>query len=314
MPSHDRLDLNLLTTHAIEDGERIVKASMFVEPRDPPGDVLSGFPDILAGSRLKDLCKAIARAGKDGREVVLAMGAHVIKCGLSLLIIDLMERGFITALALNGAGAVHDWEIALAGKTSEDVGKGLKDGSFGMCRDTAEAVNGAAERAAREGLGFGEAMGREIASSKAPYLSHSLLAAGFRLKIPVTLHVSLGCDIIHMHPSADGRHIGAATLTDFRRLAAVTTRLDDGVWLNVGSSVVLPEVFLKTLSMARNLYGKPKRFTTADMDMIRHYRPGQNVVMRPGGTGLAVTGHHEIMIPLLRWGVLTERAKMDDVS
>ncbi len=303
------LDLSRLKTHPLKEGKRQVEAARFVRPTPPPGDLLAGIPDILAGAQLKALCRAVVEARRTGCEVVMAMGAHLIKCGLSLLVIDLMERRLVTALAFNGAGEVHDWEIAKLGVTSEDVWMGLKDGSFGMCPETAEALHGAADRAASENAGFGETLGREIERADVPFKSYSLLAAGYRLGIPVTVHVSLGCDIVHMHDGADGGSIGKASLRDFRRLAAVTARLENGVWLNVGSTVVLPEIFLKTLSMARNLEGKPRNFTTADLDMIRHYRPGENVVRRPGGQGIALTGHHEIMIPLLRWGILSEQMK-----
>lgn len=303
------LDLKRLKTHTLGDGARHVEVSKFVKPTPAPPGLLEGIPEILAGLRFKDLCRSVARAREKKKEVVLAMGAHPIKCGLSLLVIDLIERGVITALALNGAGAVHDWEVAYGGVTSEDVAESLSDGSFGMCADTAEALNSAADRAARDGEGFGAMLGRDIEESDFPLKSYSLLAAGYRMGIPTTLHVSVGCDIVHMHAGADGASIGAATMADFRKLAGVTARLDKGVWLNVGSAVVLPEVFLKTVAMARNLTGKPKDFVAGDLDMIRHYRPHQNVLTRPGGRGLTVTGHHEILIPLLRWGVLSEMEK-----
>lgn len=309
MGRHDPLDMEKLETHGIEEAPRLVHLDRFVEPTDPPADLFAAFPDILAGRSLRVLCRAVAEARRDGREVVLALGAHVIKCGLSLLVIDLMERGFVTALALNGAGAIHDWEIARAGRTSEDVQAGLAQGTFGMCRDTARALNGAAGRAARAGKGFGETLGADMEAEGLPFRRYSLLAAGVRIGIPVTVHVCLGCDIVHMHADAKGDAIGQASLHDFRRLAAVTARLEGGVWMNVGSSVVLPEVFLKTLSMARNLTGGPRRFLTADLDMIRHYRSMENVVHRPGERGLALTGHHEILIPLLRWGVLEEAGR-----
>jgi len=204
---------------------------------------------------------------------------------------------------------VHDWEIAYAGVTSEKVANTITDGSFGMVRETPKALNAVVDKAAKEGLGFGEALGQAIEESAFPHKLYSLFAAGYRLKIPVTVHVCLGCDTVHTFDSAYGGSIGAASMTDFRKLSQVTASLDGGVWLNIGSTVVLPEVFLKTLSVARNLTGKPKEFTTADMDMIRHYRPRQNVLSRPGGAGYALTGHHEIMIPLLRWGVLWELNK-----
>jgi hypothetical protein len=220
-----------------------------------------------------------------------------------------MERGIVTALALNGACAIHDWEIAYVGQTSEKVSESLESGNFGMVHETPKAINAAAKRAAREGLGFGEALGQDIEESTFPYKSYSLIGAAYRLGVPLTLHVSIGCDTVHMHGDADGASIGAATMTDFRRLLKVVLNLESGIWLNVGSAVVLPEVFLKVLSMARNLEGKPQRITTADLDMIRHYRTQQNVLARPGGPNYSLTGHHEIMIPLLRWGVMWELEK-----
>ena len=309
MGHKDPFDLEKLSTHGIEERKSLVHVDRFVEPSEPPGDVASAFPDLLAGRSFRTLCRAVAAARRRGRPVVLAMGAHVIKCGLSLLIIDLMERGFVSALALNGAGAIHDWEIARAGKTSEDVAAGIQDGSFGMCRDTARALNGAARKAVEGGRGFGEVLGESVEAEGLPFQRYSLLAAGRRLGLPVTVHVCLGCDIVHMHADADGSAIGRASLHDFRRLVEVTARLDGGVWMNVGSAVVLPEVFLKTLSMARNLTGGPREFLSADLDMIRHYRPMENVVRRPGGRGVFLTGHHEIMLPLLRWGILAEARK-----
>ncbi len=304
-----------LKTYSIEERKNIVSGSVLVEPSDPPGDILAGFPDILAARGLKKLCRTVAAARQSEKTVVLAMGAHVIKCGLSLLVIDMMERGILSALAMNGAGAIHDYEIAAHGATSEDVDESLQNGSFGMARETAESINGAAVRAAAEGRGLGEILGREIiektADNKNRHLTNSrasILAAGVRLGIPVTVHISLGCDIVHMHPGADGAAIGAASMKDFRVLTGVVGSLEDGVWLNVGSSVVLPEVFLKALTLSRNINGDPSRFLTADFDMIRHYRPDRNVVERPSGTGVAITGHHEIMIPIFRWGVLHEIA------
>jgi len=308
--SHQPIDPSRLETYSLSARQNLVSQGLLVLPTDPPGDLLGGMPDILAAAQLKQLCRAIVGAHTDGGAVVLAMGAHVIKCGLSLLIIDLMERGLVSAVALNGAGVIHDHELAMVGGTSEDVSEGLEDGSFGMARETAEAINGAAGQAAREDRGFGETLGAQILSSNLPFKETSIVAAGCRLGLPVTVHVSIGCDIVHMHANADGGAIGAASMFDFRVLTGIVADLEGGVWLNIGSSVVLPEVFLKALSVVRNVSrGSPKVFTTANLDMLRHYRPQQNVVERPGGRGLSITGHHEIMIPLLRWGVLHELAR-----
>jgi hypothetical protein len=304
------IDFSKLETYSLHARQSLVSRAALARPTDPPGDILAGMPEVLAASHLREICRETAAAAAGGRTVVLAMGAHVIKCALSLLVIDLMEKGIVSAVALNGAGAIHDWELAAAGGTSEDVQEGLKDGSFGMAAETAAAVNGAAMRAAGSDQGFGRVLGEAISGSDLPNRDASIVAAGARLDLPVTIHVSLGCDIVHMHPDADGAAIGAASMADFRILAGVVSTLEGGVWINVGSSVVLPEVFLKALAVSRNVRGEPQSFLTADFDMIRHYRPTKNVVERPSSRGLAVTGHHEILFPLFRWGVLNEIARL----
>jgi len=266
-------------------------------------DWLDALPGILAGRDLRDLAAAIVNARRRKREVLLGIGAHVIKCGLSPWIVALMEEGLLTGVAMNGAGAIHDFELAYAGSTSEDVGPALEDGSFGMAHETADFLNGAAADAALGGLGFGEALGQAILGEGLPNAGLSIVATGARLGIPVTIHVAIGTDIVHMHPSASGAAIGEASLTDFHRFAALVERLEGGVYLNAGSAVILPEVFLKALAMARNRKkGLPRRFTTANLDFIPAYRPLTNVVRRPttgGGTGYQITGHHELMLPLL---------------
>jgi hypothetical protein len=274
---------------------------------------LAGLPDILAGRDLRELAAAVAAARRGEREVLLGIGAHVIKCGLAPWIVGLMEEGVLTGVAMNGAGAVHDFELAWAGATSEDVGPALEEGTFGMARETADFLNGAAADAALEGAGFGAALGREIIQEKLPGARQSILAAGARLGIPVTVHVAIGTDIVHMHPSASGAAIGEASMTDFRLLAARVARLERGVYLNAGSAVILPEVFLKALALARNrLRGRPRRFTTANLDFIPAYRPLTNVVRRPtaaGGRGYQIIGHHEILLPLLFAAVREELAR-----
>lgn len=264
---------------------------------------LDSLPGILAGRDLRDLAAAIVGARRKKREVLLGIGAHVIKCGLSPWIVALMEEGLLTGVTMNGAGAIHDFELAYAGSTSEDVGPALEDGSFGMARETADFVNGAAADAALGGLGFGETLGESILEEGLPNAGLSIVAAGARLGIPVTIHVAIGTDIVHMHPSASGAAIGEASLTDFHRFAARVERLEGGVYLNAGSAVILPEVFLKALAMARNrTKGLPRHFVTANLDFIPAYRPLTNVVRRPtagGGTGYQITGHHELMLPLL---------------
>ncbi|ODS32571.1 MAG: hypothetical protein SCARUB_02322 [Candidatus Scalindua rubra] len=233
----------------------------------------------------------------------MAIGAHVIKCGLSPIIIDLMKRGIITAVAMNGSGAIHDYEISLIGKTSEDVSHSLKDGSFGMARETAEAIQAAASVFA---YGLGRAVGDKIIKDKNKYKQHSILATGIKLNIPTTVHAAIGTDVIYMHPEISGGEMGESSHFDFKLLCSVVAELEGGVWFNVGSAVIMPEVFLKALTVARNLGRKVKNFTTVNMDMIQHYRPLTNVVTRPTTHGYSVTGHHEIMLPLLRLGILSK--------
>jgi hypothetical protein len=233
------------------------------------------------------------------------MGAHPIKVGLGPLIIDLMERGIVSGVAMNGAGIIHDFEMAYQGATSEDVGASLVDGRFGMAEETGRFLNDAIRAPADEGLGA--AVGRAIAGARLRYPDLSILAAGVRLGVPVTVHVSIGADIIHMHPAADGAAIGAATLRDFHLLAGIVQRLDGGTYINLGSAVLLPEVFLKALNLARNTGRRVAGLLTVDMDFVRHYRPLVNVVQRPtapDGQGFQLTGHHEIMFPLLSAAIL----------
>ena len=268
-----------------------------------------GLPDFLAVRELRAATLAIAAARRGMRGVILGMGAHPIKVGLSPLIIDLMERGVITGVAMNGAGIVHDFELAYAGATSEDVGPGLRDGSFGMAEETGRFLNLAIREAASNNEGLGAGLGRTLSTERLKQRRLSILAAGHRLGVPVTVHVAIGTDIIHMHPEADGAAIGAATLRDFHRLAAQVAKLDNGVFLNLGSAVVIPEVFVKALNVARNLGNKVGHLTTIDMDFLRHYRPGVNILKRPtedDGRAIQLTGHHELMFPLLFSSVLEE--------
>ena len=270
--------------------------------------LLAALPDQLGSQALLRVIDAVVAARTKGKPVIMAMGAHVLKCGLQPVLKSLIEAGAITAIALNGAGAVHDYEISLIGETSEDVGAVLHEGHFGMAEETGRDINRALKEGVAEGLGYGEAVGRFIIANANPFLEDSLLAACVAQDIPATVHVALGTDIIHQHPSADGAVTGTATFTDFRLLTAVVAELGDGgVFLNVGSAVILPEVFLKALSIAQNLGHQVDRFTTANFDMQQHYRPLQNVVKRPTSgrsSGYTITGHHEIMLPLLAAGVL----------
>jgi hypothetical protein len=281
---------------------KVTAASLGRVPR--PGmklaDFLRGLPDVLAACDLQAVAGAIADRHRAGKLVILGMGAHPIKVGLSPLIVELMRRGILSAVALNGAGIIHDFELAYQGETSEDVASALLDGSFGMARETGGFLNRAVAAGASDGLGM--AVGRAILDARLPHADLSILAAGVRYGVPVTVHVTLGADIIHMHPSADGAAIGAASLLDFRRLAGVIQHLRGGVFINLGSAVVIPEVFLKALNLARNVGNRVDNLVTVDMDFVRHYRPLVNVVQRPtagSGRGYQLVGHHEIMFPLL---------------
>jgi hypothetical protein len=252
---------------------------------------------------------AIASARKNGRAVVVMLGGHIVKTGLAPLLIDLMNRGVITHLAMNGSAAIHDYEIARFGATSEDVARGLVDGTFGMADETGRGMNEAFTSGMKNGWGMGEALARSLEGDSLSNPELSVLLSAQRLGIPCTVHAALGAEIIHQHPAADGAAIGDTSHRDFRRLAASLPALHDGgVVLNLGSAVIMPEVFLKALTIARNLgNGKPTGFTTCDLDMQRHYRPRVNVVQRPtqgSGKGYEITGHHEIMVPLLVWGVV----------
>lgn len=270
---------------------------------------IRGLPDILAAQNLKEIARRIARAHRSDKTIVLGMGAHPIKVGLSPLIIDFMEKGIISAVAMNGAGIIHDFEIAFMGETSEDVAASIKDGSFGMAEETASFLNRAITRGYERGQRLGAAVGEAILKARLPHQRLSILATGARLGIPVTVHVGIGTDIIHMHPSADGKALGEGSLKDFHTLASVVATLKDGVFLNLGSAVILPEVFLKALSLARNLGHPVRNLTTVNLDFLPHYRPLTNVVTRPtldSGKGYHLTGHMEIMIPLLFAAILEE--------
>jgi len=314
MTAYGEADFTRLKTVSIAQRANKVDTSVLAHP---PGRDASfaafwaSLPDILAAKDLREVAHALARAASR-RGVVVMLGGHVIKVGLGPLLRELVRRGVITHLALNGSAAIHDFELAAYGGTSEDVASGLADGTFGMVEETGRDMNAAIADGARRGAGMGEALAAALqrrARLAAPDVS-VLLAAAER-QIPVTVHVPLGADIIHQHPSADGAALGATSHRDFKRLAASLPALDDGgVVLNLGSAVVMPEVFLKALTVARNLNGgKPTGFTACDCDMQRHYRPRVNVVERPtlgGGRGIQLTGHHEILIPLLTWAVLRE--------
>jgi deoxyhypusine synthase len=268
---------------------------------------LGGLPAILGAAELRAAIDAWVRATERGNTVLWGFGAHLIKVGLAPVVVDLMQRGAIGALLMNGAGCVHDLELAMMGRTSEDVAKALDDGSFGMARETSQRLNAAIRRGAEEELGMGAAVGREILHGSYPHRGRSILATAARLGIPVSVHVAIGTDVHHMHEGADGSALGATSYRDFEMLAGLVATLEGGVIFNVGSSVILPEVFLKALSMARNLGHPVRRFTAVNLDLMHQYRPTVNVVERPtrlGGRGITLIGHHEITIPLLAAGYI----------
>lgn len=311
MTRHDppALDLSRVRTYPLRTRRSTVATRLIASPPRRGmslGRFLADLPDILAARDFRAAAQAIATRHRAGKRIVLGMGAHPIKVGLSPLIVDFMERGILSAVAMNGACIVHDFELAYTGETSEDVATNLVEGQFGMAEETGRFLNQAIAAAGTD-RGLGETVGREILAAGFRNTRLSILAAGARLGIPVTVHVAIGTDIIHMHPSADGAAIGAASLRDFRRLAAVVGGLRGGVFINLGSAVVIPEVFVKALNLARNVGKRVDRLVTVDMDFIRHYRPAVNVVQRPtapGGQGYRLTGHHEIMFPLLCAAVL----------
>ena len=266
-------------------------------------DLVDGLPDLLAARDFKELLELLRGARTKGKLIVWAMGAHVIKAGLSPVLIDLMKDGWVSGLALNGAGIIHDFELALAGRTSEDVASEIRTGRFGMAAETGDLLNAAITSGAASGLGLGESVGAMIARSRFPYRKLSLLGTAYRLGIPVTVHVAVGTDIIHMHPQASGEAIGASSLRDFYLFCGLVRNINGGgVFLNVGSAVILPEVFLKAVSLLRNRGERLDGFSTAVFDFIKHYRPAENVARRPlgkRGKGFYFVGPHEIWIPLL---------------
>ncbi|MBI5886591.1 MAG: hypothetical protein HZB85_08440 [Deltaproteobacteria bacterium] len=293
-----------LKTYSIKERKSKVSVDDFAGLHVRGGTVaefLEKLPGILAASDIKAVARAVISAHGSGATVALGIGAHVIKVGLGPLIIDLMERGVVSSVAMNGACVVHDFETAYAGCTSEDVDSELGKGAFGMAEETGRLINKAIKKGAANGLG--RAVGSMIDRSRFPHKDKSILAAGARLDIPVTVHVALGTDIIHIHPQMDAAATGAASMRDFKLFASVVSSLEGGVYINAGSAVILPEVFLKALTLARNLGHRVENFTTVNMDFLQHYRPLTNVVRRPtaggNGKGYRLTGHHEIMLPLL---------------
>ena len=309
------IDVSRIRTIPVTTRPNKVRAEEFARPPRAGTsfhDFITSLPDILQARSFLAVVAAMADAARAGRGVLGMLGGHVVKTGLAPLLIDLMERRALTHLASNGSAVIHDYEMARWGGTSEDVEAGLADGTFGMAEETGRGMNEAIVRGAQHGWGLGESLARDLEERQRrgelarPDLSVLLNAR--RLGVGYTVHAGIGAEIIHQHPAADGGAIGAASMRDFRRLAAFLPRIEGGVVLNLGSAVIMPEVFLKALTVCRNVNeGAPRAFVAADFDMIRHYRPRVNVVERPtrtgGGQGYQITGHHELMLPLLAWAV-----------
>jgi hypothetical protein len=306
-----------LKTVPIDERGGKIQVEHFAQPYEKGDGVerlLDSLPKILAADALRGVIDALRQARDRKRAILWGLGGHVVKCGLADILLDLMRRGWVTGFVMNGAASIHDFEIAIAGQTSEDVEAVLPDGRFGAAEETGREMNIAITEGARDGMGMGEALGRSLEKLARPeFATHSILASAYRANTPVTVHVALGADTPHTHPAADGAAIGATTHHDFRLLCSLVRGLNDGgVYLNVGSAVVLPEVFLKAVSVVRNLGYPLANFTTANFDFLQHYRPRMNVVERPhaksGGHGFALTGHHELMIPLLAAGLIEGEA------
>lgn len=312
MKKYKPVSLKKVKTHPLSTRKSRMELTLGALPFERGGSFssfMARLPSLLAASDFKAIIQAIVAARKRGRPVLLGMGAHPIKVGIAPTIIDLMKKGIITAVATNGACIIHDFELSLLGRTSEDVANELCAGRFGMARETGRELNRAIREGVKKGYGIGRSVGECIFKSKNRFREKSLFAEGFRLGIPVTVHVAVGTDIIHMHPGADGAMIGEGSLRDFRLLASVVSDLEGGVYINLGSAVILPEVFLKALTIARNLGHTVEDITAVNMDFIQHYRPRENVLCRPTlmkGRSYALTGHHEIMFPLLAAALIEE--------
>ena len=306
------LELEKVKTYPLASRPSKVSTSDFAQPVSADatlGGFLHTLPNILAVRSLREIAAQVRRARQLRKPVIWGIGGHVVKTGLAPVIIDLMSRGYVSAVAANGSVLVHDAEIALVGSTSEDVDATLGEGAFGAAEETGKLLNDAARSGASDGLGLGEAMGRQLSQLKPPHAALSLLCATYQARVPFTSHIAIGADIAHFHPTADGASLGQTSHTDFRLLSELVRRMDGGgVYLNVGSAVVLPEIFLKAVTLVRNLGHPLADFTTANFDFIQSYRPLTNVVRRPtsdgAGRGYSVTGHHEILIPLLAAEIL----------
>jgi hypothetical protein len=309
---YKEFDLTGIRTYPLADRPSKVRHDSFATPWDPATGFtgwIASWPKLLAASDFLAVVEAIRTARADGRPIVWGLGAHMIKAGLSPIVIDLMDRGFVSAIAMNGAGMIHDFEVALAGATSEEVDAALGPGRFGMAEETGRHLNEAIAAGAALKLGLGQAASQYLAGRSPKHANLSILCQAGRLSIPITVHVGIGTDVIHMHPSASGEAIGAASLRDFRYFTSFVAELQKGVYLNCGSAVILPEVLLKAVSLVRNRGISLDGLTTANFDFVRLYRPETNVVRRPVagiGRGYSITGHHEILIPLLAAALITE--------
>jgi Deoxyhypusine synthase len=317
---YEEFDLADIRTYPLKSRKSKARVEDFSRPcgHDTSiGRLVDSLPNILAAADFKAIVRAIV-AASERSGVVWGIGAHVIKTGLGPVLVDLMERGFVSAIATNGATVIHDFEVAFAGATSEDVDEALGPGRFGMAEETGLLLNEAINRGVAAGLGIGQSVGRFLADERPPFAQSSILAAAARLDIPVTVHVAIGTDIIHMHPAASGRALGEGSLRDFRYFVTNVARLEDGVYLNCGSAVVLPEVFLKAVALARNRGIMLANLTTVNLDFTRLYRPQTNVVTRPtagtSGRGYSLVGHHELMIPLLAAAIVDVAARHSGVD
>ena len=303
------LEFDNISTYPLGDRKSKVHTGLFGKPpekNDTVGQFIKKLPKILAGEQLQQLVAALVRARQDEKSLLWGMGGHVVKCGLGPILIDMMRDGFVTGIAMNGAAVIHDFEIAFRGATSEEVENEIGSGRFGMAKETGEFLNWAVNDGAKRGIGIGESVGRFLNASdhgiEFRHRESSILSEAYARLIPVTVHLAIGTDTTHVHPDVSGENLGGATMRDFKLLCRMVENLEGGVYLNLGSAVILPEVFLKAVSAVRNLGASLRQFTTANLDFIQHYRPTENVLKRPtqdGGQSFALTGHHEIMLPLI---------------
>jgi hypothetical protein len=304
---YTRLKYDKLQTYSIKKRKSKVSVKNFFNFNG--NGFLEQLPDILAGKDLKAIVEAAVAAKKNNKKLVIAMGAHVIKVGLSPLLIELMKKGLIDLIAVNGACIIHDTETAMHGETSEDVESAIKNGNFGMCDETGVFLNNAINQGYKDKMGLGESVGKFLYESDFKYKDYSIIQNAYKYDIPVTVHVAVGTDIIHMHPHCSGAAVGETSLTDFKIFCNIIKELQNGIYFNIGSAVILPEIFLKAVTLVRNLGYELNSFTTVNLDFIKHYRPVSNVVQRPtsnGGKGFNITGHHEIMVPLIFLNILNK--------